>query len=299
MGYKALTLSLIFMTSELSASSLERHDFFSPLLNRTWNYHIYLPPNYYENTEQNYPVLYFLHGMFNSSAHFDRHNFDRILTTAMENGSITPMVVVFPTGGRYSWWINSPAQGPMQNAFATDLITHIEKTYKVSTNPKQRAIGGISMGGFGALHLALANPSMFASLTLFSPALYYPSPLNEQEHPQAHPTSWVHRLVIRNVLKRNIFTTADDAKQFNEAIYLEQFYPQRWATQSQLLQNTPITLFFGSEDGVTDSGTRHFGDFAQEKGLNITVKVFDGGHTWRLWQEMFSYLLETVPLFSS
>lgn len=299
MGYRTLTLSLIFAASELGAGSLERRDFFSPSLNRSWNYHIYLPPNYDENAAQSYPVLYFLHGMFNSSGHFDRHNFDRILTKAIEQGKIAPMVVVFPTGGRYSWWVNSPAQGSMQDAFVLDLIPHIEATYRVGTQASQRAIGGISMGGFGALHLALANPSLFASLTLFSPALYYPSPLNEVVHPQAHATNWVHSVVIRNILRRNIFTNPTVSKDFDEALYLTQFYPQRWVEQPNLLRTMPITLFFGNTDPVTDSGTRHFADFAQAKGLNITTKIFDGAHTWGLWQEMFTDLLEHIELFPS
>ena len=64
---------------------------------------------------------------------------------------ILPMIIVLPQGD-FSYWLNHGDDGPRYGDYiAVDLVRHINATYRVLAGPQNRAIGGLSMGGTGAL----------------------------------------------------------------------------------------------------------------------------------------------------
>ncbi len=81
-----------------------------------------------------------------------------------------PLVVVMPDGGR-GWYTNS-ADGfyPYEDDLVKDVVGLVDRTFPVKTDRSGRAIGGLSMGGYGAIKLALKHPEMFASVTSHSGA---------------------------------------------------------------------------------------------------------------------------------
>jgi S-formylglutathione hydrolase FrmB len=84
---------------------------------------------------------------------------------------IEPLLVVLPEGEQ-GYWINHAAEGPRWADFvAVDLVRHVDATFRTEARRERRAIGGLSMGGHGALQLALNHPDVFAVAGAHSPTL--------------------------------------------------------------------------------------------------------------------------------
>ena len=81
------------------------------------------------------------------------------------------MVIVLPQGD-FSYWINHLWEGPPWGDYLSqDLVRHIGATYRVFPDGGHRGIGGLSMGGTGALLNAFWNPEIFSAVGAHSPSL--------------------------------------------------------------------------------------------------------------------------------
>jgi enterochelin esterase-like enzyme len=144
-------------------------EFFSPILGRTMGYGIYLPPGYDSGTTR-YPVLYMLHGR---AGHYGEWVVYGLLETAerlIKAKTIPPMIIVLPQGDQ-SYWSNNLTGERWGDYVVQDVIAHIDATYRTIDRREGRAIGGLSMGGFGALSLGFTHPQLFAAIGAHSPTL--------------------------------------------------------------------------------------------------------------------------------
>ncbi|UKT64899.1 alpha/beta hydrolase [Pedobacter mucosus] len=146
---------------------------------------IYTPPGY-ENNKTKYPVLYLLHGMGgDEEAWAALGRTAQILDNLIAQGKAKPMIVVMPNGnvdqqaapgedikGLYKPTMQLPntMDGKMEETF-TDIIKFVEANYRVNANKSQRAIAGLSMGGYHSLHISRFYPKTFDYIGLFSPAI--------------------------------------------------------------------------------------------------------------------------------
>jgi enterochelin esterase-like enzyme len=126
--------------------------FHSKVMDTDVGYNLYLPPGYGDaaSKDTRYPVLYWLHGMnqTESTDHYPIHYLD----DGIKSGTITPMIVVYVSGGQRTYYTDSPAAHSYpETAFIDELIPTIDHTYRTNPTRDQRAIAGMSMGGFGAL----------------------------------------------------------------------------------------------------------------------------------------------------
>src|SRR5690606_25000391 len=131
---------------------------------------ITFPADYYA-TGVDYPVLYLLHGGAGGSS--------RQWTS--EGGAAeyitrnAPLITVMPDGGKVGWytdWINQSAGAQSWEHFHLyQLIPWIDWNLNTIDRKEGRAIAGLSMGGFGAIHYAQQRPDMFAFVASFSGAL--------------------------------------------------------------------------------------------------------------------------------
>lgn len=147
---------------------------------------IYTPPGF--NKSKKYPVLYLLHGIGGDEKEWFKNGQPQvILDNLYAENKLQPMIVVLPNGRAMA---NDRAVGNIYGqdkvqAFANfekdllnDLIPYVEKTYKVYTNPENRAIAGLSMGGGQSLNFGLGNLDKFAWVGGFSSA---PNTKNPEE----------------------------------------------------------------------------------------------------------------------
>ncbi len=146
----------------------------------------------YVVTAADYPVLYLLHGYgFDHAYYRDLFLLQDIMDEMITNGEIIPMLVVTPDcsndfGG--SFYTNSPVinsldggGSPIAASFAgnfedfvvNDLIDYMNERFSADTTAAGRAIGGHSMGGYGAMKLAMKYPELFSSVSSMSGVLAF------------------------------------------------------------------------------------------------------------------------------
>lgn len=141
----------------------------SPAMGRELDVRV-LTPAGFDPDEHRLPVLWLLHGGFGSAADWTTSGDAEALTAGL------PMIVVMPeggTGGWYSDWRTPTREGPQQwETFHLDeLRPFVEQRYGARTDRGGRAVAGLSMGGFGAMHYAARHPDLFGFAAAFSGAV--------------------------------------------------------------------------------------------------------------------------------
>jgi S-formylglutathione hydrolase FrmB len=141
----------------------------SPAMERELNVRV-LTPAGFDPARDRLPVLWLLHGGFGSAPDWTTAGNAEALTAGL------PMIVVMPdagTGGWYSNWRSATLEGPQQwETFHLDeLRPFIEDRYNTRTDRGGRAVAGLSMGGFGAMHYAARHPDLFGFAAAFSGAV--------------------------------------------------------------------------------------------------------------------------------
>jgi S-formylglutathione hydrolase FrmB len=171
------------LLAAVSASAQSRIDcsaMNSRILQQVMHYCVYLPSGYDAGAAQHparrYPVLYFLHGLGDNERTLFNSGGWTLLDDLRSRQELGDFLIVAPEGRR-SFYINS-ADGKIQYSdfFLREFIPHIEAKYRVRAGRAGRAIGGISMGGYGALRFAFAHPELFSSVSAQSAALMNESP---------------------------------------------------------------------------------------------------------------------------
>ena len=130
---------------------------------------VYLPPGY-DQGEQRYPVIYFLHGFLNN--HTLSPPMVEVLDYAIATRRIRPFIMVVSdqrTTYDGSFYSNSGLYGNWEDFTAFGLVTYMDSHYRTLPDRNSRGITGHSMGGYGALKLAMHHPDIFGSVYALSP----------------------------------------------------------------------------------------------------------------------------------
>lgn len=130
---------------------------------------VYLPPGY-EQGGQRYPVIYYLHGFLNNHTLWPQ--MVEVLDYAIASRRIRPFILVVSdqrTTYDGSFYSNSGLYGNWEDFTAFDLVSYMDSQYRTLPDPGSRGITGHSMGGYGALKLAMHHPDIFGSVYALSP----------------------------------------------------------------------------------------------------------------------------------
>ncbi len=146
-------------------------------------YGVYLPRELEATGDQQdkpaktYPLVIWLHGMFEDHNRFLSRGGAAVLDQMIGDGTVPPLVLVCANGDRSSFWTNAIVEDAAYEDLVTkDLLAHVSETYPVRTDRAGRAITGVSMGGYGALKIALKDPSRFGVVAVHSAAVLPPDP---------------------------------------------------------------------------------------------------------------------------
>lgn len=151
----------------------------SRILKRGVHYCVYVPSGYDAGAKQNpsrrYPILYFLHGLGDNEQTLFNSGGWTLLDDLRNQHKMGDFLIVAPEGRR-SFYVNS-ADGAVRYSdfFLQEFMPYIESKYHIHGRA-DRAISGISMGGYGALRLAFAHPALFTAVSAQSAALITESP---------------------------------------------------------------------------------------------------------------------------
>jgi len=150
----------------------------SRILKQTVHYCVQLPAEYdaKSSTAQRYPVLYFLHGLGQNEQTLFSTGGWSVIDDLRRQNKISDFLVVAPEGKR-TFYINSPGNTLRYSDFLLqEFVPAIERKYRVLPGRKNRAITGVSMGGYGALRFAFAHPEMFSAVSAQAAALITQTP---------------------------------------------------------------------------------------------------------------------------
>jgi|GEM_PF-1265813 len=149
--------------------------FFSKYLKIEKHFRVYLPKGYSAENYTPYPAVYLIHGYGGSwkgdwlqtsivKKMADKYN----LLLVWPDGNVKVGNKIVP-----GWYINSPVvdTAKMESYIIKELIPYVERKYNASSCAKKRAIGGISMGGFGAMYLGTKYNRVFKVIASMS-AIY-------------------------------------------------------------------------------------------------------------------------------
>ncbi|MGN6217880.1 MAG: alpha/beta hydrolase-fold protein [Microbacterium sp.] len=123
---------------------------------------VWTPVDYDPNRPEAYPVLYLYHGFGQNYASWTEiGRAAQILDNLYARGEIRPMVVVMPgyTGAPFDIWSD----------LSGNVMPLVSSQYNISDDPSQRAMAGLSWGGFLTNGTMLNHPGNFAYFGMFSP----------------------------------------------------------------------------------------------------------------------------------
>jgi S-formylglutathione hydrolase FrmB len=257
-----------FSTLALAQGRLECNAVPSKILHREVPYCILLPRSYDSpGGAAKYPVLYFLHGLGDNQQSLVNMGAWNLISDLREQNKIGDFLIVTPQGWG-SFYIDS-ADGSTRYSdfFLAEFIPFIEHKYRARTDRGGRAIGGISMGGYGAFRFAFAYPQRFSALSAESAALFAEPPkLLDQAMASGAP---------RAKLLGNVFGTPIDPAHWraNDPFALAR---QNAAAISR------VAVYFncGAQDGYGfEDGAAAMDKLLTSEKIPHTFKLYPGEHS--------------------
>jgi len=273
---KTSILGILWMLLFLSSPSLAQSgslfvkSFFSQQLSRDWNYKIYLPVGYEDNSILNYPVIFLLHG-----TEGDENSWDFIfpvIDSLISKNLVSPLLAVVPVTGT-SWWVDTSSDD-YESAFIQNLVPEIDTEYRTTSDRCGRGIAGYSMGGYGTLRYALVYPEYFGAAMILSAALYNDLP---SQGSSARTSGAFGTPFDEDIWRSRNYTTLLDAYLENEIV-------------------VPLFIATGDDDwnhkedyayNVEQQAVFLYEKLNKEGGSPAELRIVDGGHTEKVWKKTF------------
>lgn len=215
-----------------SGSLIEKREIPSLLLKTTMKVNIYLPIKYYSESKRKYPVLFLLHGYPGTNNDWlINTNLQQRLDERINSGKLPPLIVIFPDMNgpviRDSQYLDATKiDQKMESYFVTELIPYIDDNYRTTKSRSNRAIGGLSSGGYGALYLGLKYNSLFSYIFSHSGYMINKEPVLNQliTHVDKNRDKYSPLLLIDTLaLKKPIFIYFDIGKNDNRSFIKDNY----------------------------------------------------------------------------
>jgi len=225
--------------------------FHSRALGGTLHYEVYLPAGY-DATGARYPVVYFLHGLPSSGTAYQAAGF--VENALDETGD--DAILVAPQGARWNEpdpeYVDHGPGDRWETAIARDLVQTVDSRFHTIASRNGRALIGLSAGGFGAMHIALAHLSEFSVVESWS-GYFHPTDPTGTKSIDLGPHNDVHRQLL--------------------------------ATRATLRRlHTFVSFYVGSGDSRFVAENRQLNLELTRAGIPHVFRVYSGGHDQRLWQ---------------
>jgi len=202
------------------------------------NVSIYLPPSYKKAQTKRYPVIYLLHGIADTDDTWTKlentienpedndgyATIQDVMNKGIAEGRFGEMIVVMPdekTKWFGSFYVNSSATGNWDDFTSKELVSFIDRKYRTLQKVASRGIAGHSMGGYGALTLAMKHPDTFSVAYGMNSAII----------------DWSEELSL-TVISPKLQTIAD-AKTFNDLLKTGDLYTMAFVNIAQAFSPNP------------------------------------------------------------
>lgn len=248
------------------AQRAECRDAPSQILGHPVAYCVILPPSYDSSKTTRYPVLYLLHGLGGNAQQFIDGGALDMLQDLWQQKKIGEYLIVTPSAGR-SFYINSLNERVRyQEFFIREFLPYIETHYRIIRDRQHRGIGGVSMGGYGALRFAFLYPELFGSVTAHSAALVEKPPRVQLSGEQN-----------------------EEIARFLGSAFGAPFDPAYWTRESPftIVRERPrprgLRIYFDcgtSDDFGFYRGAEAFHQLLLSRGIRHEFHLYPGGHDW-------------------
>lgn len=234
--------------------------YFSPSIRRMTCATIILPEG--EQMTGPFPVLYLLHG------YSDDHTVWSRRTSIERYAERLPLIIVMPEGGN-GFYVNAQQGFAYDTAITQDLIGYVDRMFPTDARREARVVGGLSMGGYGAIKLALSHPDLFCAAVSHSGAL--------------------------------AFTHKVPADRYAERVALHGEHPKggpydlfALVEHADRAHLPALRIDCGVDDGLIEAN-RAFHAHLDTLGIPHEYAEFPGAHTWAYWDE---HVQEALAFFA-
>jgi S-formylglutathione hydrolase FrmB len=262
-----IALPLVAQNTRTASDTLESQNFFSSALKRDMPYEVVLPAGY-STSQERYPVLYLLHGWQGDETNWTS------LTHLLQDASAYRLIVVMPRAAN-SWYVNSETQAEDRYAdyIFHDLLAEVDAHYRTIASPHDRAIAGLSMGGYGAMLFSLRHPGAFAFAASISGAFAGPSGI-ENILPQLKPST-----------DKAFGSPGSPTRRENDVDALIE--------TGDHTQQPYFFLECGASDPLLPSNRRIVAELSSH-GFAYEYHELPGAHTWPFWDGALQPMLEVL-----
>lgn len=277
---KPLAFFLLLLITNLSVAQsgkvLDSESLPSKILGATRKYAVYLPPDY-ESSKRSYPVLYLLHGAGDDQTGWVQ--FGEVLNItdkAIANGTATPMIIVMPDAktGQMGYFNNIKNDWRYEDFFFEEFIPYIEKTYRIKSEKRFRAVAGLSMGGGGSFMYALHRPDMFSSAC---PLSAYVGPLTMDD--------------VKNFMTR----TNQKATDAELEAYFKKHNAINLVNDIKDDQKKAVRWYIDcGDDDFLYEGNSLIHIAMKKKEIPHEFRIREGAHTWTYWRTALPDVLHFV-----
>lgn len=276
---KLLAFFLLLITNFTFAQSgkvLDSESLPSKILGSTRKYAVYLPPDY-ETSKRSYPVLYLLHGAGDDQTGWVQ--FGEVLNItdkAIANGTATPMIIVMPDAktGQMGYFNSIKNDWRYEDFFFEEFIPYIEKTYRIKSEKRFRAVAGLSMGGGGSFMYALHRPDMFSSAC---PLSAYVGPLTIDD--------------VKNFMTR----TNQKATDAELEAYFKKHNAINLVNDIKDDQKKAVRWYIDcGDDDFLYEGNSLIHIAMKKKEIPHEFRIREGAHTWTYWRTALPDVLHFV-----
>ena len=276
-------------------SRVEFHALESAAIHGQAAFSIFTPPSY-ENGDARYPVVYFLHGLFNDHTSWtvDRHgDIPRLLDERMSTGKLREMVLVFPDGGKSFYTNYADDSSNYEDLIVEELPAYIEKSYRVKSGRESRAIAGTSMGGYGALKIAMRFPQRYQAVAAHSPIVF---PIKNPLDVPAEARSGRFYEYLSDIFLTVYGNPFDPA-------YFDENNPLELAATAEVGELKGLAIYF--DYGTADRYNRSVGLGEGLKKLDLALAARDIDHTFEEhqgephgWQLVYDHIWESMAFLA-
>jgi enterochelin esterase-like enzyme len=249
----------------------------SEILKSERKFAVYLPPDY-ETSQRSYPVLYLLHGMGDDQTGWVQFGeILRITDKAIKEGTATPMIIIMPDANteKVGYYNTIDGKWNYEDFFFEELMPYVEKTYRIKSEKRFRAIAGLSMGGGGSFMYAMHHPELFSSAC---PLSAYIGPLSIEDFKVQ-----LQRMnsKVKDEAKINSYFENHNAISLIEKTDVEKMKSIRWFIDC-------------GDDDFLFEGNSLVHIAMRKKDISHEYRVRNGGHNWTYWREALPVVLSFI-----
>jgi S-formylglutathione hydrolase FrmB len=274
--YLSSFLFLVVSVTALASERVQCGSMTSRYVQHPVGYCALLPPGYDAHPAKRFPVLYFLHGLGGDHTFLVANGGWGLIEDAWEQKRLGEFVIITPQAD-VSFYINARNGIPKyEDFFIHDFVPQMEKKFHLERTRSGRAVGGISMGGYGALRFAFKYPQMFVSVGVHMPALLEQLPRGSRD------------LGFTTFFGTAFGSPLDDS-------YWKANTPFVFA-RSGNLRGLNIYVDCGDQDNYGfDTGTRALDKLLADRHVPHEIHIYPGQHDW---QFVARHLLDSLEFDS-